>query len=110
MEVTSKVASLTNDIVELQQRLADNEEAVAATTRLAHTHEDQLAVLQGKIEDIENRQRRNNLTLFDVPEGKDGSDPSAFVVHLFQAAFPDLSDWDWDSQIQLAHRLPIFLN
>lgn len=83
------------------------EEGATRTESLTHLHEERITSLEAKLEDMENRTRRQNLRLFGIPEGSEGADPRAYVVKLFQKAFLDLSDWDWDSQLQRVHRLPL---
>ena len=55
-----------------------------------------------KIDDLENRSRRNNIVLFGVPEGLEGSDCSKFVVGLLKEC--NLSETEVSNSIQRAHR------
>ncbi|KAJ1207827.1 hypothetical protein NDU88_003217 [Pleurodeles waltl] len=68
--------------------------------------EKQLEDTQWKLTDLEDRLRRNNLPVLGIPEGAEGSDIHSFMVALFKEAFPDLQQWDWDREIQRAHRFP----
>lgn len=42
-----------------------------------------------KLIDLENRARRNNLRVFQIPEGVEGQDPRKFIIELFTEAFPE---------------------
>ncbi|XP_078497125.1 uncharacterized protein LOC144753242 [Lissotriton helveticus] len=108
-DLTSILKGVTQEITELQQRTVVVEEETQRIGTTVGRHDAELTQLQGKVEDLENRQRRSNLKIYRIPEGLEGSDPRAFLVKLLPRAFPDLSDWDWDSQIQRAHRLPLGL-
>ncbi|KAJ1195496.1 hypothetical protein NDU88_004776 [Pleurodeles waltl] len=72
-------------------------------------HDTQLIDIQWKIEDFENRQRRNNLRILGVQEGIEGQDARVYIIRLFKAAFPEQAGWDWEKEIQRAHRFPLYL-
>ncbi|KAJ1099861.1 hypothetical protein NDU88_004956 [Pleurodeles waltl] len=55
----------------------------------------------------ENRQRRNNLRILGIAEDLEGQDTRAYIASLFKRAFPDLIGWDWEKEIQRAHRSPL---
>ena len=58
-----------------------------------------------KIDDLENRSRRNNIVLFGVPEGLEGPDCVTFVVGLLKECNPrPLSETEVSNSIQRAHR------
>ncbi|KAJ1088249.1 hypothetical protein NDU88_001407 [Pleurodeles waltl] len=108
LDVSGKVISFAIEIGELQKWVANTEHIEMTTVRSIGKHVRQLAYIQTKIEDMENRQRKNNLRVFGVPEGKDGDATQQFIGLLFGMAFLDLMDWD--SQIQRSHHLPISRN
>ncbi|KAJ1217722.1 hypothetical protein NDU88_005313 [Pleurodeles waltl] len=66
----------------------------------------QLEDAQWKLTDLEDRLRHNNLRVLGIQEGIDGTDPHGFIADLFEEAFPDLSQWDWEREVQRAHRFP----
>ncbi|KAJ1116732.1 hypothetical protein NDU88_004938 [Pleurodeles waltl] len=72
-------------------------------------HESQLSDIQWKVEDFENRQRRNNLRLMGIQEGVEGQDSRAFIIRLLKAALPEQTGWDWEKEIQRAHQFPLRL-
>ncbi|KAJ1108374.1 hypothetical protein NDU88_005750 [Pleurodeles waltl] len=70
-------------------------------------HDTQLVDIQWKIEDFENRQRHNNLRILGIEEGIEGQDARVYIIRLFKAAFPEQSGWDWEKEIQRAHRFHV---
>ncbi|KAJ1188117.1 hypothetical protein NDU88_004882 [Pleurodeles waltl] len=56
--------------------------------------------LQEKLERLENNARRNNIRIFNVPEGAEGNDLKFFMVKLLREALPQAIDTvDLDSEI-----------
>ncbi|KAJ1101240.1 hypothetical protein NDU88_006312, partial [Pleurodeles waltl] len=107
----SKVAKTCSEIgeriVAIECRADALESDLGAVTKQAAMHESQLSDIQWKVEDFENRQRRNNLCLIGIKEGVEGQDSRAFIIRLLKAAFPEQTGWDWEKKIQRAHRFPL---
>ncbi|XP_078540844.1 embryonic protein UVS.2-like [Lissotriton helveticus] len=101
-DVTLKVTQLSSEVTDLQQRVAAVEEANTYAANFAKMQDSQIMFMQAKIEDLENRQRRQTLRVFSIPEGREGSDSRAFIVRLFQKALPDLADWG-DNHSNITH-------
>ncbi|KAJ1144384.1 hypothetical protein NDU88_010683 [Pleurodeles waltl] len=91
---------------EVETRISQLEDDVGSQKLTRDTMEKQLEDTQWKLTDLEDRLRRNNLRVLGIPEGVEGSDPRGFVVALFKEAFPDLNQWEWEREIQRAHRFP----
>ncbi|KAJ1179777.1 hypothetical protein NDU88_005011 [Pleurodeles waltl] len=108
-----KVAKTCSEIGEriamIESRASVLEGEVGTMAQQSALNKTQLTDIQWKIEDFENRQRRNNLRILGIQEGMEGKDPRAFIVKIFRAAFPDLDGWDWEKEIQRAHRFPLYL-
>lgn len=85
------------------------ETEVTAVKKQSEANTACLGDIMTKMEEQENRQRRNNLRLLGIPEGKEGEDPRRFIVKLLQDSFPDHPTWDWDREVQRAHRFPFNL-
>ncbi|KAJ1188354.1 hypothetical protein NDU88_005115 [Pleurodeles waltl] len=106
----SKVAKTCSEIGEriaaIECRADVLESDLGAVTKQAAMHETQLSDIQWKVEDFENRQRRNNLRLIGIQEGVEGQDSRAFIIRLLKAALPEQTGWDWEKEIQRAHRFP----
>ncbi|KAJ1185594.1 hypothetical protein NDU88_002386 [Pleurodeles waltl] len=59
----------------------------------------QLTDIMWKLEDYENRQRRNNLRFLGTEEGVEGNNIRTFMINLLQKAFPELTKWDWEVEV-----------
>ncbi|KAJ1208730.1 hypothetical protein NDU88_004113 [Pleurodeles waltl] len=90
----------------VETRISRLEDDVGSQKLTRDTMEKQLEDTQWKFTDLEDRLRRNSLRVLGIPEGVEGSDPRGFVVALFKEAFPDLNQWEWEREIQRAHRFP----
>ncbi|KAJ1189537.1 hypothetical protein NDU88_006282 [Pleurodeles waltl] len=88
-EVTGRVVALSTKCLELQQRVANVKNMGSATDKGVEVHDGYLALVQTKIEDFENCQRRNNLRIFGIREGRERDDPRQFIVQVFGKAFPE---------------------
>ncbi|KAJ1191068.1 hypothetical protein NDU88_000385 [Pleurodeles waltl] len=94
-------------IASMETRTEELETEVRAATVQTATQGQQISDIQWKLEDAENRQRRNNLRILGIAEDLEGQDTRACIVLLFKKAFPDLTGWDWEKEIQRAHRFPL---
>ncbi|KAJ1107731.1 hypothetical protein NDU88_005120 [Pleurodeles waltl] len=79
---------------------------VVALKEQTAAHDGQLTDIMWKLEDQENRQRRNNLRFLGIGEGVEGNDIRAYMIKMLQDAFPELTNWDWESEVQRTHRFP----
>lgn len=88
--VQSSVDALRATVNEFNGRLAateslagDNFERITGTEKLVKTLEAQNKSLQDRLDDLENRARRVNLRIINVPEGSEkGRDPIEFISDL----------------------------
>ncbi|KAJ1141904.1 hypothetical protein NDU88_008232 [Pleurodeles waltl] len=94
-------------IATMETRSEELEIEVKAATAQTTTQGQQISDIQWKLEDAENRQRRNNLSILGIAEDLEGQDTRAYIALLFKKAFPDLIGWDWEKEIQRAHRFPL---
>ncbi|KAJ1191306.1 hypothetical protein NDU88_000622 [Pleurodeles waltl] len=94
-------------IATMETRTEELEIEVKAATAQTTTQGQQISDIQWKLEDAENRQRRNNLRILGIAEDLEGQDTGAYIALLFKKAFPDLIGWDWEKEIQRAHRFPL---
>ncbi|KAJ1190253.1 hypothetical protein NDU88_006991 [Pleurodeles waltl] len=104
-----KVVKSCQDIsiasMENQTEMLETE--IKATAAQTATQGQQILAFQWKLEDAENIQRQNNLQILGKAEGLEGQDTRAYVVSLFKKAFPDLLEWNRETEIQRAHRFPL---
>ncbi|KAJ1200482.1 hypothetical protein NDU88_004306 [Pleurodeles waltl] len=91
----------------METRTKELETEVRAATAQTMTQGQQISDIQWKLEDVENRQRRNNLRIWGIAEDLEGQDTRAYIASLFKKAFPDPIGWYWEKEIQRAHRLPL---
>lgn len=86
-------------------------EALETTVEVLKTQsasqESSLQDVMWKLEEAENRQRRNNLRLLGIPENSEGSNIIKFTINLLRNSLPELAQWDWDKEIQWVHRFPL---
>ncbi|KAJ1114762.1 hypothetical protein NDU88_002993 [Pleurodeles waltl] len=105
-QVAKTCSEFTSYIEEAETRISRLEDDVGSQKMARENMEKQLEDTQWKLTDLEDRLRRNNLRVLGIPEGVEGSDPRLFVVALFKEAFRDLHQWEWEREIQRAHRFP----
>ncbi|KAJ1106771.1 hypothetical protein NDU88_004169 [Pleurodeles waltl] len=104
--VAKTCSEFTTRMEEAETRISRLEDEAGARQSSREMVEKQLEDTQWKLTDLEDRMRRNNLRVLGVPEGLEGSDIHSFMVALLKEAFPDLHQWDWDKEVQRAHRFP----
>lgn len=63
-----------------------------------------LKMAEIKIDELENRGRRNNIVLFNIPEGMEGNNCAAFINSLITEASTDPAILGAAKEIQRAHR------
>ncbi|XP_023646714.1 iron-sulfur cluster transfer protein NUBPL isoform X3 [Paramormyrops kingsleyae] len=83
-DLTSDLQATTVRVSEVEQRTADIEEwNGAASDALLDVLEKQRE-MQEKLTDLEARSRRNNLRIYGIPEGSEGSNLQEFVTNLIK--------------------------
>ncbi|KAJ1203365.1 hypothetical protein NDU88_007152 [Pleurodeles waltl] len=106
-KVVKSCQDIGTRIASMETRTEELETEVRAATAQTTTEGQQISDIQWKLEDAENHQRRNNLRILGIAEDLEGQDTRAYIVSLFKKAFPDLTGWDWEKEIQRAHRFPL---
>ncbi|KAJ1099616.1 hypothetical protein NDU88_004715 [Pleurodeles waltl] len=94
-------------ITTMETRTNVLETEVKAAVKQSAVQELQISDIQWKLEDAENHQRHNNVQILGLAEGLEGQVTRAYIVSLLKKAFPDLVGWNWEMEIQRAHRFPI---
>ncbi|KAJ1117787.1 hypothetical protein NDU88_005983 [Pleurodeles waltl] len=96
------VRKVAKSCTEIEAKLCSMEERIVAVEEDMDTLKEQSAARDGqlkdvmwKMEDLENRQRRNNLRFLGIPEGLEGNNIQAYMINLLRGAFPELGDRDW---------------
>ncbi|KAJ1083159.1 hypothetical protein NDU88_003319 [Pleurodeles waltl] len=101
-EIDAKLGSM-------DERIAAVEDDVDALKQQCVTQDGQLTDIMWKLEDYENRQRRNNLRFLGIDEGLEGSDIQAYMIKLLWGAFPELGDNNKNSPTKIFTGVPKLL-
>lgn len=80
------MTNLAEQYVEMQQRVSKAEDDMADAQKRIKVLEKNTALLQSKLDYMENKSRQSNLLIVGVPEGSEGADTVAFLRRLI----PDL--------------------
>ncbi|KAJ1172719.1 hypothetical protein NDU88_004563 [Pleurodeles waltl] len=101
------VRKVAKSCTEIEAKLCSMEERIVAVEEDVDTLKEQNAERDGqltdvmwKMEDLENRQRRNNLRFLGILKGLEGNNIQAYMVNLLRGAFPELGNWDWHNELQ----------
>lgn len=99
----SKIADIADRIGEVENRLCFLEDEHERRKANPAATADEVAVLQQKLDDIENRERRNNLRFVGFPEGCEDKD----AVHFLEETIPKIFNLDFPKglEIERAHRI-----
>ncbi|KAJ1135142.1 hypothetical protein NDU88_001587 [Pleurodeles waltl] len=79
----------------MEERIIAVEEEVDTLKEQGTARNEQLTDVMWKMEDFENRQRRNNLRFLGIPEGLEGSDIRTYMVNLLRKKRTALSRRAW---------------
>lgn len=109
MDVT--LQELKSSVDSLEKRTTEVEDRISNTEDMAQRHERAIRYLlhremdlKAKYEDLQNRSRRNNLRIYQVPEDSEGKDVIAFVKELIKTTLQPAPEVDM--RIERAHRAP----
>ena len=107
--VEQTISDIKDQLAEHEERMGGLEERVGAAEDAEMRHRRALRYLlhrdidlSAKCDDLQNRLRRNNIRIFQIPEGSEGKDMAGFAKDLLQKELklpPDL-----DIKIERAHR------
>ncbi|KAJ1153565.1 hypothetical protein NDU88_006324 [Pleurodeles waltl] len=94
--ITMEINIMKDDQTKLSDRLKQTESTVA---EILLTHNDnkndferlqqQMEILQERVEDAEGRSLRNNIRIIGLPEGKEGSDQTQYIKTWLQSIAKD---------------------
>lgn len=104
-ELKDAVEDIKVRLGEAEQRISDIEDASALTEAKVNKCEDRLEVLWSRVEDLENRSRRNNVRIIGLKEGvEEPGKVDQYVTEILDKAF-ELSGSEFE--IERAHRTPV---
>lgn len=92
-------------ITTVEQRVSDVEDRQRDQGADIHTLKVKVRHLEAKAEDMENRNRRNNLRILGLPEGEEGNNPVSFTEALLAKLLPQAQFSPFFS-VERAHRMP----
>lgn len=90
---------------EVERRVGDTKDIVRDHSATLHTVQQRLKHLESRAEDAENRNRRNNLRIVGLPEGREGSDTTGYTERLLHTLFPTAA-FSPQFVVERAHRMP----
>lgn len=103
-ELKDSVEDIKVRLGEAEQRISDIEDASALTEAKVDKCEERLEVLWSRVEDLENRSRRNNVRIIGLKEGvEEPGKLDQYVTEILDKAF-ELSGSEFE--IERAHRSP----
>ncbi|KAJ1121208.1 hypothetical protein NDU88_009329 [Pleurodeles waltl] len=97
-KVARSCTEIETKLTTMEERIAAVEVDVDALREQCVTQDGQLTDVMWKLEDYENPQRRNNLRFLGINEGLEGSDIRAYRINLLRRAFPELANWNWETE------------
>ncbi|KAJ1213287.1 hypothetical protein NDU88_000925 [Pleurodeles waltl] len=111
-QLQGAVRKVAKSCVEIEEKLSTTENRISIVEAEVEVLKEQAETHIGKLTDImwkdyENRQRRNNLRFLGIEEGVEGNDIRTYMIKLLRNAFPELTKWDWETEIQRVHRFPL---
>ncbi|KAJ1190718.1 hypothetical protein NDU88_000040 [Pleurodeles waltl] len=95
-KLTKTCTKLLERMTKFENRVAVLENEVMAQMKLCEATETHLTDTHWKLEKLGNRFRHNNLRVLGIAEGLEGSDTRKYIVKLFNTAFSDLPNQNWD--------------
>lgn len=100
-DMTERLSALENRAEEAEGRISSVEDATHRSERVLRYLLRREAALTNHCDDLQNRLRRNNLRIYQVPEGSEKEDMIGFVKRLITT---ELSIAREDIKIERAHR------
>lgn len=108
----TSVGGLSAQLTKLEKKVVDAEERISATEETTAAHGKAIgyllqreAELLERCEDLQNQARRQNIRLYQVPEGSEGRDMVTFIKKLLPKVLTDLPITEDDIRIDWAHRV-----
>lgn len=86
-DLKSNFNEFTNRLTEAKQRIGDTEDNISTLQKQVAELQKQVTSLTDKTENQENRSRRNNMRLINLPEGAEGQDAVTFLERWLPETF-----------------------
>lgn len=104
--LTTSINSLNSKVRDIETAATDMDRRIAELETTCKTLDSENRRIKEKMDDLENRSRRNNLRIIGIPEGAEGSQPTMFMESFFTELF-GASKLPSPPEIERAHRAPI---
>ncbi|KAJ1199456.1 hypothetical protein NDU88_003290 [Pleurodeles waltl] len=88
-KVAKSCTEIETKLGTMEERIVAVEEDVDSLKQQNVMQESQMTDVMWKLEDLENRYRRNNLRFLGIEEGLEGNDIRDYMIKLLQKAFPN---------------------
>lgn len=104
-DIKNDVKSCANRVTQAEERISGTEDSVSVLQASVKKLETEVRVLTSRVEDQDNRSRRSNLRLINLPEGAEGKDACAFMESWLPEAL-GIEPLRSPLIIERCHRLP----
>lgn len=108
-KLETSMEDLKGEMTKLEKRTQEVEDRISVTQDDGRRYERAMRYLlrrernlTTRCEDLQNRTRRNNLRIYQVPEGNEGKDVKKFITEMIQSVLKPMPDVNM--QIERAHR------
>lgn len=103
-KIELSLSTLAEQVDEMQNRIGANEDNLRDTCARIEKMEKEIMFLKNKTDDLENRSRRSNIKIINIPEKSEGSDTVGYLESLIPQL---LGNDNFSSPITLerAHRI-----
>lgn len=83
----ANLSTQAQKIGDIETALTDSDGRLTTVEKLCKTLQTENADLKLKLDDLENRLRRQNVRIIGIPEGSDGQNPVTFMSSMFTKLF-----------------------
>uniref|UniRef100_A0A3B3XXM6 L1 transposable element RRM domain-containing protein n=1 Tax=Poecilia mexicana TaxID=48701 RepID=A0A3B3XXM6_9TELE len=101
-DVLERTTKLEQQITDNNQRVSEAEDQLLRHDRVLRYMLQREANLAAKCEDLESRERRNNIRIYGIPEGEEKNDIISFVTDMIRTSLK--LPQDMDLCVERAHR------
>ena len=103
-KIENSLSTLSEQVQELETRVGANEDNINEYCSRTEKLEKQLDFLKEKADDLENRSRRSNVRIINIPEKMEGRDVAGFLEQLIPKLL-DSDNFPSPIVIERAHRV-----
>ena len=82
LKIETSLSTLSEQVEEMEGRIAANEDIVSDALKRLNKSEKELRYVKDKLDDLEDRSRRNNIRIFNILEKSEGWDATGFLQRI----------------------------